>query len=486
MKKYCFGAYFRILYYCSKPEYSQLDLCSGLMKIFHKEYGISVDDTKSSKLFNCAEGLSRNVIGQVKTITVTEVKSHFIQYVASLLDENKFKRCLLAIRQIILEDDDIKDKTAIGSATKEELKTKANYDFFEFCAETLLYSCSYVKNKDGKPYIHLITEDYVNSFEKYENTISLDSVVISPSGYVVNTIEPNTFLEAFHEIDADLSLVLKNNNQLRLFRLSCDEGEYSYNALNEFLIENIGAYVYSREKNEELTNKKKTKSIAYQAIKVMRTNGKSGSRDAGNDLAQILVYAFLEEALGAPKIMSKVELVLENGAYKNKCDSIHFLTLEQNGKKVYELVFGAADISLEIKEAVDKAMALVKAIAQDKRREKGIISGDFLNRSFDPDATAFLKSVLLPNKNNVQTPNMAFGLFLGYSIGISSDVDSFEQNAAAKLESDVMSIIPYIVDKINDLNLKDRSFYIYFLPFNDAVRDKLAIMNDLLLVGGDS
>ncbi len=43
-------------------------------------------------------------------------------------------------------------------------------------------------------------------------------------------------------------------------------------------------------------------------------------------------------------------------------------------KKVYELVFGAADISLRLNEAVDKAFETVKAISQDSRREKGIIS----------------------------------------------------------------------------------------------------------------
>ena len=72
--------------------------------------------------------------------------------------------------------------------------------------------------------------------------------------------------------------------------------------------------------------------------------------------------------------MSKVEIVQENGSYKSKSDSIHFWHLSKMAKKVYELVFGAADISLRLNEAVDKAFETVKAISQDSRREKGIIS----------------------------------------------------------------------------------------------------------------
>lgn len=235
-----------------------------------------------------------------------------------------------------------------------------------------------------------------------------------------------------------------------------------------------------------MIEKKKAKSIGVRAIRTMNKNGKPGLSSSGNDLAQMLVYAFLEEALGAPKIMSKVELAQNNGTYTSNSDSIHFLSLEENGKKIFELVFGAADISLGLKEAVDKAMDKVQAIMANGKAEKGLINGALFNKVFDPDTADYLKSVLIPNKNLVQRPNMAYGLFLGYSIGVNSDVDHFEEDAASKLEQDVRDIIPYIITKINALGLKGRSFYVYFLPFNDAVKDKITIMENLLSTGGDN
>ena len=486
LEKFCFGALARILHYCCKLGVKQYELGEGLLKVFNEVYGETAGATKISRLFNCAEGLSRDyTITPAREMSLEDVKAGFSSFVLPLIDENKHQLVILAVKQIILSDDDIKDGTSLGIITKAELRTKASFDFVETVAGLLKYSCFCVSNRSGKNTIDNITPEFVDGFTKDVDSITIEKLVIVPAETIEKTLEPDTFLQAFHEIDAELSLGLKNNNQLRLFRLECDEGEYSYDSLNDFLLDNIGAYVYSRETMKELIEKKKAKSIGIRAIRTMNKNGKPGLSTSGNDLAQMLVYAFLEEVLGAPKIMSKVELSQNNTAYTSNSDSIHFLTLEENGKRTFELVFGAADISLGLQEAVDKAMDKVNAIKSNGKAEKGLVNGALFNKAFDADTADYLKSVLIPNKNLVQRPNMAYGLFLGYSIGVNSDVDHFEEDAATKLEQDVRGCVPYIVQKINALGLKDRSFYVYFLPFNDAVKDKIAIMENLLSTGGD-
>lgn len=486
MEKFCFGALARILLYCCKLGVKQHELGEEILKVFNEAYGETSGATKISRLFNCVEGLSPDyTITPAREMMIEDVKSGFSSHVLPLIDENKYALIILATKQIILKDNDIKDETSVGILTKKELKTKTSFDFAGTVAGFLQYSCIVPSNRDGKLFIDQVTPDYVDGFAKYIDTISISKITVITSAKVEKTIEPDTFLQSFHEIDAELSLGLKNNNQLRLFRLECDEGEYSYDALNDFLLDNIGAYVYSRESMKDLIEKKKAKSIGIRAIRTMNKNGKPGLSASGNDLAQMLVYAFLEEVLGAPKIMSKVELAQNNSAYTSNSDSIHFLTLEDNGKKIFELVFGAADISLGINEAIDKAMDKVQAIMNNKKAEKGLINGALFNKAFDSDTADYLKSVLVPNKNLVQRPNMAYGLFLGYSIGVNSDVDHFEEDAATKLEKDVKNCIPYIVQKINALGLSGSSFYVYFLPFNNAVKDKITIMENLLSTGGD-
>lgn len=485
MGKFCFGALARILLYCCKLGVKQHELGEELLKVFNEEYGETTGATKISRLFNCVEGLSSPfTITPAREMMIEDVKAGFTSYVLPLLDENKYPLIILAAKHIILMDGDIKDDTSVGIMTKKDLKTEVTFDFIGTVAGFLQYSCICFSNKDGKAFINQITPNYVDGFIKDVASITIKKISIIPSAKVEKTIEPNTFLQSFHEIDAELSLGLKNNNQLRLFRLECDEGEYSYDALNDFLLDNIGAYVYSRETMKDLIEKKKAKSIGLRAIRTMNKNGKPGLSASGNDLAQMLVYAFLEEVLGAPKIMSKVELAQNNGTYTSNSDSIHFLTLEDSGKKIFELVFGAADISLGINEAIDKAMDKVQTIMNNKKAEKGLVNSALFNKAFDADTADYLKSVLIPNKNLVQRPNMAYGLFLGYSIEVNSDVDHFEEDAATKLEKDVRDSIPYIVQKINALGLSGSSFYVYFLPFNNAVKDKISIMENLLTTGG--
>ena len=482
---YCFGAIFRLMHYSTKTGVQQYLLGQEILKVFDASYVPTVDDAKISKLYNCGEGLSRDgTITPARNMSLEDVKKGVATYVLPLIDQNNYRVLVLAIRQVILDDTDIREEVNIGPFTKGELRSKTDYDFLLTIASFLQYACVNTKNKAGKPFIDKITPDYLNSFKSKENSISIGQISIQSSSVLNNTVDPDSFLEAFHEVDADLSLGLKNNNQLRLFRLACDEGKYYYDALNEFLLDNIGAYVYSRENKKELENKNKASSIGVRAMRIMNQNGLTGTASVGNDLAQMLVYAMLEQGLGAPKILSKVEQVQLGSSFISRSDSIHFFAYEENGKKIYELVFGAADISLGLKEAVDRAMETVESISQDSRREKGIVNATLLNRTFDDETTAYLKSILLPSKQSVQRPNMAFGIFLGYSIDVKSDVNHFEEDAADKLEADVIDIIPHIVDKINQLGLADRSFYVFFLPFNDAVKDKIAIMEDLLSVGG--
>ena len=80
---------------------------------------------------------------------------------------------------------------------------------------------------------------------------------------------------------------------------------------------------------------------------------------------------------------------------------------------------------------------------------------------------------------------MAFGVFVGYSIGVKEeDNDAFRVKCMKQMEADIKAYIPYIEEKIRNLNLGMHSYYFYFIPFNNAELDKEVIMDELL-VGGE-
>ena len=92
--------------------------------------------------------------------------------------------------------------------------------------------------------------------------------------------------------------------------------------------------------------------------------------------------------------------------------------------------------------------------------------------------------VLVPRKNYIPKPDMAFGLFLGYTLVLEqSETDSYRYRIAAEeqLKKDIYSICPYIAHKMSVLRLEGYSFYCYVLPFNDAPVEKTSIIDEMLV-----
>ena len=84
--------------------------------------------------------------------------------------------------------------------------------------------------------------------------------------------------------------------------------------LQSFIRKNVGRYVFSRARLEQFRTSGDLESIGLEAMTIMANNGTPGQKDTGNALGEILLYAFLEQILDAPKIMSKVELVTTTNA----------------------------------------------------------------------------------------------------------------------------------------------------------------------------
>lgn len=166
------------------------------------------------------------------------------------------------------------------------------------------------------------------------------------------TISGGKFDEVFTEVSHAETLGLKNPEQLRLFHLNVNNNAFSSDKLEVFLRKNIGQYVFSRAQIENYHVEGNVYSVGMDAIDIMKRNGAPGQKGTGNDLGEIMLYVFLEQVLGAPKIMSKVELQTGAKQYNSKCDGIHLLSLEQTfGMPYYHMVFGTSSIVGDMKKS---------------------------------------------------------------------------------------------------------------------------------------
>ena len=53
----------------------------------------------------------------------------------------------------------------------------------------------------------------------------------------------------------------------------------------------------------------------HQALRIMRKRDAADGKGIGNELGEIMIYAFLEEKLEAHKLLSKIELSTDAAQY---------------------------------------------------------------------------------------------------------------------------------------------------------------------------
>jgi len=304
------------------------------------------------------------------------------------------------------------------------------------------------------------------------------------SAALSKTIKDKDMDRIFAEVPCTEDLGLQKSGQLRLFHLLVRDGEFYYEDLEKWLYRNLSRYVFSRAMLEQFRKDDDLDAAIDQAIQTMRENGAVDEKGMGNELGEMMIYAFLEGKLRAPKLMSRVELSTDLSQYKSVCESIHLLSdNDEAGAPFNQMVFGTSNIVGEIRDAVDNAFDAILRIEKHSSREIQMVEKTAFDRSFDDDEIAFLKDTIIPSPNAKNNYNTAYGIFLGYSIGVKAEEHpeiEYEELVTKKMEEDIRRHAQYIADKIKSSGLDRHSFYIYILPFMDAEQNKHDIMDHVM------
>lgn len=303
---------------------------------------------------------------------------------------------------------------------------------------------------------------------------------------LTKTLKDAGFDGIFSEVIHNEELGLLNPNQLRLFQLAVVDNAFTFDTLKKFLLKNIGYYIYSRERIQQYVNEEEITLIALKAVRLLRDRCIGDSSWLGDELGDLLLYVFLEGILDAPKVFSKFELSAD-GQLSPGSGGVHLLQLNK-GIPSYQMVFGKSRIAGDPRDAIDSAFATLEAIKNDNSREMRLVESTAFDKQFPSDVAEYLKGIILPSKGENITHDTAFGVFLGYSLGLKAEnypSDQFRAKVEEKMKLDIEMHVSYIREKIKSAKMERYSFYFYFLPFNEADEDKKAIM-DALVVGGGS
>lgn len=209
------------------------------------------------------------------------------------------------------------------------------------------------------------------------------SATIKNSGLTLDSV--------FVEVQHSEGLNLPKANHIRFFHTAMRGNRLSTDNLQVFLRRNLARYVFSRAQLENYRINDDLDSAVSEAMRIMAENGGSSAEGTGNMLDEILVYAFLEEKLKAPKLMSRVELYTEMAQFRSECKGIHLLSpsdLPQNTK--FQMVFGASNIVDDVKTAIDRAFETISKIDSHESREILMVQKTVLDQFFNQEEVACL------------------------------------------------------------------------------------------------
>lgn len=297
------------------------------------------------------------------------------------------------------------------------------------------------------------------------------------------SVPDKSFLDSF-ELLQSIPLDQYRKNTLNLFMLRINANEFDYDLLINNLMEPIITYSVSRQVRQQYANKPHT--LTKKAI----SHFVEAARNTG-ELGELLLYAFLECHLGAPKILSKLELKTSSSMYVNGADGVHYLKLP-NGN--YQLIFGESKTICDLTTAIREAFCSIADFKNeinkngDKKSginyEKSLISDNITKESFSEEDIKFVTSLIYPQKESNFRVDDAFGVFIGYQIDAAQydkkmPNDLFVEEVKKDIINSINSKIALIKKHIEEKNLVGHSFYIYILPFTELDRHRKYVLEGI-------
>lgn len=288
-----------------------------------------------------------------------------------------------------------------------------------------------------------------------------------------STIRVGSIDSVFKEVTHSETLGLRNPAQLRLFHLKLDGDSFSDEGLYRCLRRNIGQYVYSRSRIAKFKEDGDEYSIGLEAMQLINEQKDKDPEQFGNMLGDILLYAFFEEKLEAPKLFSKIEL--SSMVPESSYDGIHLLKIDDDS---FQMVFGTSYLEDQIDDAVGNAFDKIRDSLSQHRKGITLVNDLIFSQNADDALVESLAKVITPSPSAPDV-DTAYGIFLCYSIGLDKSkysVVEYKKILEKKMVSDIQYCLPSIKQHINDLGLGSRSFYVFIVPLDNATEDKTTIM----------
>lgn len=168
MKKLCFGSFLAVLVKCKAHSTSQKKLCGTMLLSINPFDDRQTDDGFASALVRGKSNLPDMIKDNAPSVDASAVVKYFRDNVIPLLDNNLKPNIVLALKDIIEDDNDIRPDTEVEMVNhieKSDMREFRCFVYEEFLAGIFLYTCIVPENRGNTDRIDEITDDYIRNFD---------------------------------------------------------------------------------------------------------------------------------------------------------------------------------------------------------------------------------------------------------------------------------------------------------------------------------
>lgn len=269
------------------------------------------------------------------------------------------------------------------------------------------------------------------------------------------------------------SVVLQAKTNLHLHVLRVQNGDFDLPGLYRELKGNSAAYVLSRLNYQKVLD---DPSLMMEFASKVQSQFRKPEKKSGEG-GEVILYSLLEGHLGAPKVLSKMELKTNSDHYVHGSDGVHLLRVDDN---TFQLIFGeskmygdAGTAGASAKRGIQAAFESVgKVHTEGFDFDTWLVDSELLKEQLDPEKLETLSAIVLPSDSSSRTKtHHAFGIFIGYEIDVSDlnpedmELDEIETELRERATEAIEAEHDLIMTEISNRGLGIYPFHIYAIPF---------------------
>lgn len=493
MKRLCFGTLLQLIYQARSQGVHYKDICEEVFEAFGATPGLQRDGSLPTHLKTGYKNVPEDVITATRNSRYEDVIYKFEDSVSKLVDEKKKQLFIFAVRAV-LQDDPIDMDIPIGynsDFTKRAILQNDKFQFSPLLVAIFRYAIVNVSNAECKDSLRKFESDFLSRVE-VKGQIFIDPLELQLAEneddvvHLMGTLHDPNFDRTFTKVDTVRVTEMVHPSTADIYCADLRNGKLNFAKVKSYLADNIGAYVNSRSAIKRYADL--GKSPMALGIRALLTFQKAYGNNAESMLGELLLYIFLEQELHAPKLLTKIEFS-ENGLLlASKSDGVHLLATTERGRPFNQLVFGASNIEGDLCTAANRAIEKILAIKENQDVEFAQVENTTQRMIFDEATSEYIRNIMIPSRQYIAPPDMAFGMFLGYSLNVDPEIKDpamYRVAAQEQMSKDIGNLKSYLKKQIQDKGLEGYAFYCYVLPFNDAPAERTGLIDEILEGGGN-